>query len=129
MRALRDSNSVLPQTLRYGAVGLVVLAVDIGVYLLSLMLLPGAWLPANIAGKAAGAATGFFLHRNVTFRGAAEGSRARQGASYVAPRNVTLRWLLVEWLSVDAYLAKFATEIIVIGVAFVLSRTLVFRTA
>lgn len=134
MTALRDSNHVLPQTLRYAAVGLLVLAVDIGVYALSLVLLPGAWLPANIAGKAAGAATGFVLHRNVTFRGARDGSASRQGLSYIAllgfnmALSSALLWVLVEQAGIDAYLAKLATEIAVIGVAFILSRTVVFRT-
>ena len=135
MTALRDSNHVLPQTLRYAAVGLVVLAVDIGVYALSLLLLPGAWLPANIAGKAAGAATGFVLHRNVTFRGARGGSASRQGLSYIAllgfnmALSSALLWLLVGPLALDPYLAKLAVEVVVIAAAFLLSRAFVFRTA
>ncbi|GMN13689.1 GtrA family protein [Altererythrobacter sp. MTPC7] len=133
MKSLLESNHVVPQTLRYGAVGLIVLAADIAVYAGSLLVLPGAWLPANIAGKAAGAATGFVLHRNVTFRGASAGSRTRQGAGYVAllgfnmALSSALLWALVEQAGLDAFAAKLVTEVAVISTAFLLSRTLVFR--
>ena len=132
---MAEDNAILPQLLRYGLVGLIVLAADFAAYVLALWTMPGAVVPANVAGKLTGAATGFVLHRSITFRGEKRHGTGRQLASYIAlllfnmALSSTLLWLLVNRLGGDPYLSKIAVDVIVIGTAFVGSRLLVWRQA
>ena len=126
-------NGLVPQALRYGAVGLVVLAMDFAVYSAVLWWMPGQIVPANLSGKIGGAALGFILHRSVTFRWQQRDAALRQFFAYlcVLGFNMLLSSLLL-WLTVDhwganPYTAKLAIEVIVIGSAFLLSRFWVYR--
>lgn len=132
---MMGDNAILPQLLRYGVVGLIVLAADFAAYAVALWAMPGAVVPANVLGKLVGAATGFVLHRSITFRGAKRHGTQRQLASYIAlllfnmAMSSTLLWLLVDRLGCDPYLSKIAVDVIVIGTAFLGSRLLVWRQA
>ncbi len=118
---------------RYALVGLIVLGTDFAVYSGLLFLIPGQFLPANVAGKIAGAALGFVLHRHVTFRWAQRDGAARQFVSYLAVLGFNLLlssgllWLAIERLGANEYFAKIAVDIIVIGSAFLLSRLWIYR--
>lgn len=130
---MTTGNGLIVQAARYALVGLVVLAVDFGVYSLLLALLPGQFLAANICGKIAGAALGFVLHRQVTFRWAQRDGAARQFAAYLAVLGFNLLlssallWIAIELLGANAYLAKLGVDVIVVGTAFLLSRLWVYR--
>jgi len=130
---MTTGNGLIVQAARYGLVGLVVLAVDFGVYSLLLVLLPGQFLAANICGKIAGAALGFVLHRQVTFRWAQRDGAARQFAAYLAVLGFNLLlssallWIAIERLGANAYFAKLGVDVIVVGTAFLLSRLWVYR--
>lgn len=127
-------NGLLAQAMRYGAVGLVVLAADFAIYSIILMLAPGWFLPANIAGKLTGAALGFVLHRRVTFRWQHRDSAGRQLLSYFALLGFNLLlssallWLAIERFGANAYFAKLAVDIVIVGTAFLLSRFWVYRS-
>ena len=123
------------QVVRYGLVGLLVLALDYAVFAGLLALLPGQHLAANIAGKLAGAAVGFVLHKYVTFAGAQADSAGRQALSYgvLLGFNLLLStgllWLLVDWLMLNAYASRLFVDGVVIGVSFLGAKLWVYRTA
>jgi putative flippase GtrA len=126
-------NGWVAHAIRYAFVGLIVLAADFAVYSALLLALPAQFLPANAAGKVAGAALGFVLHRHVTFRWAQRDGAERQLASYLAVfgfnllLSSALLWLAIKGLGANEYLAKIAVDIVVTGSAFLLSRLWVYR--
>jgi putative flippase GtrA len=129
------SQNLLAQMLRYGVVGLVVLAADFLAYALVVSAIPAAFVPANWLGKLTGAALGFVLHKHATF-GYDQRDRTRhQLAAYAGlflfnlALSSALLWLLVTQAGWNAYLAKLLTDIIVIGIAFAASRLWIYRPA
>ena len=126
---------LIGQALRYGSVGLIVLAIDFATYVLALALVPGAVVAANLLGKAAGAISGFFLHRSITFRGRKAHSDARQIASYLgllafnATMSSALLWLAVEKASLNPYWSKLAIDVATVLVAFIGSKLVVWKAA
>ncbi len=123
------------QVVRYGLVGLLVLALDYAVFAGLLSLLPGQHLAANIAGKLAGAAVGFVLHKYVTFAGPQANGAGRQVFSYALLLGFNLLlstavlWLLVDWLMLNAYAARLFVDAVVIGVSFLGSKLWVYKAA
>ena len=126
---------LIDQLLRYGLVGLVVVASDFAAYAATLWLSDGAYLAANCLGKTVGAGVGFVLHRKVTFTWRQRDLARRQLGAYLAVFSFNLAlsslllWALVGQLALDAYFAKLAVDALVIALAFVLSRTWVYRAA
>ena len=126
---------LVDQLLRYGFVGVLVLASDFAAYAALLWLSDGVYLAANVLGKAVGAGVGFVLHRRVTFTWRQRDRAASQLGAYLAVfafnlvLSSALLWALVGRLGLDAYVAKLAVDALVIGLAFVLSRTWVYRPA
>ncbi len=126
-------NGWIAHAIRYALVGAIVLAADFAVYAAILAVAPGQFLFANVAGKIVGAALGFMLHRQVTFRWAQRDGAGRQFASYLAVLGFNLLlssallWLAIETMGANEYLAKIAVDIVVIGSAFLLSRLWVYR--
>ncbi len=129
------SQSPVEQVVRYGAVGLCVVAADFLVYLALLAALPGAYVAANAGGKAGGAALGFFLHKRVTFAWDQRDGTARQMLSYISlfianlALSSMLLSVLISGLHVDQIVSKLIVEVVVIGVSFTVSRTVVYRRA
>ena len=127
------SNGIVAQAVRYTIVGLVVLAADFALYSVILFVAPVRFLTANLAGKVAGAALGFVLHRTVTFRWAQRDPATRQLLSYLAVLgfNLLLSSLLLSLaigrLGANPYLAKLAVDVVIVGTAFLLSRLWVYR--
>ncbi len=123
------------QVMRYGLVGLLVLALDYAVFAGLLSLLPGQHLAANIAGKIVGAAAGFVLHKYVTFAGAQADGTGKQALSYAVLLGFNLMlssvllWLLVDRLALNAYGARLFVDAIVIGVSFLGAKLWVYRAA
>ena len=123
------------QVARYGLVGLLVLALDYAVFAGLLALLPGQHLAVNIAGKLAGAAIGFVLHKYVTFAGEQADGTGRQALSYALLLGFNLLlssallWLSVDWLRLNAYGARLFIDAVVIGVSFLGSKFWVYRAA
>lgn len=126
---------LVPEAMRYGAVGLVVLAIDFTAYALVLAIAPRALVGANLVGKAAGAITGLMLHRSVTFRGRKAHGHTRQAASYLAllvfnaALSSALLWLLVERVGYSSYWSKLGVDVVVVGIAFLGSKLVVWKTA
>ena len=126
-------NGWIAHAIRYAFVGMIVLGTDFAVYSALLALMPGQFLFANVAGKIAGAALGFVLHRHVTFRWAQRDGAGQQFASYLAVLGFNLLlssvllWLAIERLGANEYFAKIAVDIVVIGSAFLLSRLWIYR--
>jgi putative flippase GtrA len=123
------------QVVRYGLVGLLVLALDYAVFAGFLALLPGQHLAANIAGKLAGACVGFVLHKYVTFAGDQADRTGRQALSYTLLLGFnlllssTLLWLLVDRLTFNAYGARLFVDAVVISVSFLGSKLWVYKAA
>jgi putative flippase GtrA len=123
------------QVVRYGLVGLLVLALDYAVFAGLLSLLPGQHLAANIAGKIVGAAAGFVLHKYVTFAGAQADGTGRQVMSYIMLLTFNLLlssallWLLVDRLQLNSYGARLFVDVTVIGVSFLGTKLWVYRAS
>ena len=123
------------QAVRYGLVGLVVVASDFAAYAAFLQIFPEGYLGANCLGKATGAGVGFVLHKWVTFNWRQRDGARRQAAAYSAvflfnlALSSCLLWLLVGLAAADAYIAKLAVDAVVIAVAFFVSRHWVYRSA
>lgn len=124
---------VVFDTAKYIAVGLIVYVVDLATFAL---LAEGAgvhYLAANTAAKVTGAASGFLLHKHVTFAGPQEASALRQAPQYVAllvfsvVLGNTLTYLAVDVASMNEVAGKVAADAIVIANAFLVSRAVIFR--
>lgn len=126
---------LIDQLVRYGLVGLVAAASDFAAYAAVLWLSDEAYLAANCLGKAIGAGVGFVLHRKITFTWRQRDLARRQLGAYLAvfafnlALSSALLWALVGRLELDAYWSKLAVDALVIALAFVLSRTWVYRAA
>lgn len=125
---------MIAQAVRYGGVGVIVYAIDLAIYALCVALAPASYLAANIAGRAAGAFAGFFLHKHVTFAGEQRHATARQALAYLTllatnmAASSGLLWLLVG-MGFPATPARIAIDVVVIATSFIVSRLLVFRVA
>lgn len=126
---------LLHQMIRYVMVGGVVFASDFLAYALLLWTMPGAYLPANMIGKAIGAAVGFVLHRSFTFSWDQKDGAGRQALSYAAvflaniASSSLLLWLLVGQIGMNEYAAKLIVDAVVIATSFVAGRLWVYRPA
>lgn len=136
MTARRDARALLlRQGMRYLVAGGVVFACDFLVFSVIVLMAPVLLIPANVAGKIAGAALGFVLHRNWTFAGVHRDSATRQLISYLLlllfniAASSALLWLLAEALGLWVPAAKLVADAVVIALAFVIGRSIVFRPA
>lgn len=129
------NQSMVHQSVRYGLVGLCVVAADFLVYLAGLALAPKAFLVSNVCGKTAGALLGFVLHKRFTFSWQQKHSSGRQLASYLAlflsnlAMSSFLLWLLAVRLEIGPILAKLLVDGIVIATSFLVSRLWIYRAA
>ena len=123
------------QLVRYGLVGGAVYFCDLVVFALIIAALPASHLPANVAGRLAGAALGFVLHRQFTFSWPQRDGKSRQAVAYSAlllaniAASSLLLWLAVDQAGIDAFIARVAVDFIVIAVAFLAGRHWVYRPA
>lgn len=123
------------ELVRYGLVGLLVLAIDYALFAGWLMAVPGQHLAANIAGKLAGALAGFFLHKYVTFAGVQRDGAGRQALSFALLLGFNLLlssgllWLLVDQLQANAFAARLCVDGVVIAMSFLGSKLWVYRKA
>jgi putative flippase GtrA len=119
---------------RFGVVGLLVVALDYATFAAVLWAMPDNHLFANIAGKVAGAVSGFVLHKNITFAGAQRDGAGRQALSYALlfafnlAMSTGLLWLLVDHLQLNTYWSRLAVDALVIITSFTGSRLFVYRT-
>lgn len=125
--------SFIAQVGRFGLVGLFVVALDYAVFAALLWAVPGSHLIANVAGKFAGAVSGFFLHKNITFAGAQRDGAGRQGASYALlfgfnlAMSTGLLWLLVDYGRLNAYWSRLFVDGLVVITSFLGSKLWVYR--
>jgi putative flippase GtrA len=97
------ANPVVRQFLTYNLVGIIVAAVDFSIFTL-ISLGPGIfYLNAHLVSRSVGGVSGFFLHRNVTFRRQRSGTLAREGWRFVIVYAVSFALsslLLVFWVGI-----------------------------
>ena len=131
----RVNQSAMHQAARYGLVGACVFTTDLAVFWLILQVAPPAYLAANAAGKVAGAALGFVLHKRFTFGWQQKDRGSRQLVAYLClfAANLALSSamlaLLVAGLAVHKLVAKVLVDAVVIAIAFVVSRHWIYRAA
>lgn len=119
------------QLMRYLGVGLVVMAADYACFLLCLLLGITAVL-ANAVGKVAATIVGCVLHRNYTFAGPQRLAIRQQLVSYIvlSAANLILSSVLVHALvyklSLSALAAKVLTDIVVVIVAYLVSKFVIY---
>jgi putative flippase GtrA len=129
------THSLKGQIGRFGAVGIFVVALDYAVFASLLWGMPGSHLLANVAGKVAGAISGFILHKNITFAGQQRDSAGRQALSYTLlfafnlSMSTGLLWLLVDYFHLNAYWSRLFVDVLVIISSFTGSRLWVYRAA
>ncbi len=120
---------------RFGLVGLFVVALDYAVFAALFWAMPEGLLLANVAGKVAGAISGFILHKHITFAGRQRDSTGRQAASYAALfafnicMSTGLLWLLVDYLGLNAWWSRLCVDALVIMSSFVGQKLWVYRAA
>jgi putative flippase GtrA len=120
---------------RFGLVGIFVVALDYAVFASLLWAMPGSHLLANVAGKVAGATSGFILHKYITFAGEQRDSTRQQAISYAMlfafnlAMSTGMLWLLVDHLHLNAYWSRLFVDALVIVSSFTGSRLWVYRAA
>jgi putative flippase GtrA len=125
----------LHQLVRYGIVGGIVYAADFAAFAMMMVLIPHAYLGANIVGKVAGAVVGFLLHKRFTFSWDQRDSATRQAIAYLLlflcnlAASSLLIWLLVDFARANAFVAKISVDGFVIACSFFGSRLWVYRAA
>lgn len=139
MRRVLTADGMIPKLLaqvaRFGLVGLLVIALDYAVFAALLWAMPDSHLIANIAGKIAGAISGFFLHKNISFAGAQRDSMGKQGAAYALlfafnlAMSTGLLWLLVDQAALNAYGSRLFVDALVILTSFLGQKLWVYRAA
>lgn len=123
----------LLQLSRYGLIGLLTYAVDMG----SFLALLGSGLAdgpvvANLGAKAVAGVFSFAMHRRVTFKLRDREGLAAQALRYFglllinAPLSSAILWMLLAVLPSPSA-AKIAADVIVIGASYLLARHVVFR--
>ncbi len=116
---------------RYIGVQLVAYGIDMGGFLL-VMLLGGGPLLANVAAKLAAGGVAFLAHRRLTFAVHGQPGAGAQLLKYtmLLVLNVPLATgalaVLLPWIAPPA-LAKFLADVVCVGLTFLASRWLVFR--
>lgn len=117
---------------RYVAVQIVAYGIDFGMFLVLIAMLGIGPIAANVAAKIAAGAFAFVAHRAFTFRVAGRQRVAGEAMRYalLLALNVPLAsGLLAALLLVirDPPLAKVLSDVISVGVTFLLTRHAVFR--
>lgn len=121
------------QTALYVAVGGLVYLVDLGSFTAIVWQWPDQHLAGNTFAKIAGAATGFILHKYVTFAGDQSDSLHKQAIRYVAllTANIIganlLLYVFIDLMALPTVPAKIAVDALVIVSSFFISRHLVFK--
>jgi putative flippase GtrA len=127
--------AALHQLVRYGIVGVIVYAADFVAFAILMVLMPDAYLAANIVGKTTGAIVGFLLHKKFTFSWDQKDSAKRQAGAYLLLFGFNLAvsslliWLLVDFAHANAFIAKLFVDVIVIAGSFIANRLWVYRAA
>jgi putative flippase GtrA len=127
------THNLFKQIGRFGVVGIVVVALDYMVFAALLWAMPGYHLAANVAGKVAGAVSGFVLHRQITFAGQHRDGAGRQVMSYALlfafnlVMSSCLLWLLVDYLRFNTYWSRLCVDALVVITSFTGSRLWVYR--
>jgi putative flippase GtrA len=120
---------------RFGLVGILVVALDYAVFAALLWAAPESHLVANVAGKVAGAISGFVLHRRFTFKGTQRDGARQQAFSYALLfafnlcMSTGLLWLLVDFFGLNIYWSRLFVDGLVVVTSFTGSRLWVYRTA
>jgi putative flippase GtrA len=129
------SQSLPRQIGLFGLVGILVFTLDYATFAAMLWAMPGNHLIANIAGKVAGAVSGFVLHKNITFAGAQRDGAGQQALSYAMlfafnlAMSTGLLWLLVDHWQLNTYWSRLAVDVLVVFTSFTGSRLFVYRAA
>lgn len=128
--------SLSRQTVRYVIVGAVVYGIDVGLFIILMMVIPKRhYLEANTVAKMVAAIAGFFLHKHFTFSWEQRHSIVRQIALYAAvfafnmALSTGLVYLLVGRLALPTLPSRIFVDVVVTGAAFFASRQLVFRVS
>lgn len=123
----------IKQTVLYVAVGGFVYLVDLGSFGAVIWVWPDQHLAGNTLAKIAGAATGFVLHKYLTFAGDQSDPVRKQAVRYVAllTANIIganlLLYIFIDLLVLPTLPAKIAVDALVIVSSFFISRHLVFK--
>jgi putative flippase GtrA len=117
--------------LRYIAVQCAAYAIDLGTFLLVLWLWPVGAVAANVAAKLAAGLAAFVAHRNFSFVEADTGDLGRQARRYflLLALNVPLSsacLTLVLLAASSTVGAKVVSDILCVGLTYMLSRYFVF---
>lgn len=127
--------SLLNQMVKYVLVGMFVYAADFACYAAILWSVPDSYLLSNVVGKAVGAATGFLLHRKLTFAGQHQFGAAQQAISYASlvvlniALSSVLLWLFVARSGYDELWVKPFVDALVICSTFLAGRCWIYRPA
>lgn len=119
--------------IRYGAIQLVAYALDMGTFLLLMLLFQDQPVLANIAGKGVAGVFAFFLHRHFTFQSTG-GSSKVQAVRYFSLLAINIP-LASALFSAGLYFVnspapvKFVSDVVCVALTYWISKQFVFHSA
>jgi putative flippase GtrA len=125
--------ALIAQKLRYILVGGIVYFTDILVFWIFINVVSDKYLIANLTAKFIAATLGFFLHDRFTFNGdktTRVTSRIIKYITLFAGNSLFATLLLFSFVDLgklDTFYSKIGVDILVIIIAFVISRKLIFK--
>ena len=132
MSLFTNRSEIAKQGVKYLFVGVMIYLIELGTFLVLTFLESELYLFANIAAKVFAAGCGFFLHKHITFSWDQEHNTRSQLIKYIALLlfNLilasTMLYVSVEILNLNVFIMKLIIDIIVIALAFLISRRFVF---
>ncbi|MEO0412005.1 MAG: GtrA family protein [Pseudomonadota bacterium] len=132
---LKGKTPLLLEVLRYGISGIVVFTADyLTFFLCATYLIPSLPQIANIIGRLASAPVGYLMHNHFTFRQQSNDTRhAVKLSQYLGllafnmAITVAAYAIILSLFSQDVRLLRFATDILVMIIAYCASKFLIFR--
>ena len=117
----------------YLIVGGVVYLFDVSIFAAVIYMFPGSYAVGNVLAKAGGALLGFILHDQITFSGTKNLTAKKRLLRYcllwlfTVTLAVALLYVFIEYLYMPEMIAKIISDIIVIIIAFLVSKYTVFK--
>lgn len=128
---LRDNTATGMTFIRYVLIQLLGYVIDMGGYVLCLVLGMSSPVLANVLAKSASGLFTFIAHRHFTFKSGSATDRAHQAVKYFSllglnvPFASSLLAALLLWIS-NPLIAKFLSDVLSVGLSFWLSKRFVF---
>ncbi len=133
---VKDSCRIYKEILKFSAASLTSFFVDYGLYSLLTQVTAGmesvqSLLVSNIGARLVSASVNYLMNRKLVFPGRAHIVRSAVQyaalAGFILAGNTFVLHLLADWLGINRYAAKLATELLFFFVSWMIQRKFIFR--